>query len=203
LQLSSIKQFVFVSQGKEGKRTPAIHFLSIKEQRMSWCTIESDPGVFSELISTLGVKDVAVEEIYSLEQEEQQRELSYGLVFLFKWREEIDIRQQIDPMDISDLFFAKQVVQNACATQAILSVLLNAEGVELGSELNEMKSFGAMLDAETRGMVIGQSDVIRVTHNSFARPEPFVSEETKALNAEKEDAYHFIAYVPFRGSVYE
>ncbi len=170
---------------------------------MSWCTIESDPGVFTELVSMLGVKDVAVEEIYSLEQDEQQKELSYGLIFLFKWVQESDQRTVLDPNDLPDLFFAKQVVQNACATQAILSVLLNAEEVNLGEDLTEFKGFGAMLDSETRGMAIGSSDKIRITHNSFSRPEPFISEEVKAMRSEKEDVYHFIAYVPFRGSVYE
>ena len=54
-----------------------------------WCTIESDPAVFTELISSFGVSDCEVEEVYSMDQ---VIECSHGLVFLFKWVSEIDNR---------------------------------------------------------------------------------------------------------------
>jgi len=175
-----------------------------------WCTIESDPGVFSELIGTgFGVKGVAVEEIYSLDQEEEEtsRE-TFGLIFLFKWRREVDNRPTATDANSEDLIFAKQIVQNACATQAILSVLLNADSLDLGANslLSNLKSFTSHLDPESRGMVIGSSDPIRLAHNSFARAEPFLQEDDDPKDTrsrESEDVFHFIAYVPFRGSVYE
>lgn len=164
---------------------------------MVWCDVESDPAVFRELIARFGVKGVGVEEIYDLSM---KADPSFGLILLFKYIRETDDREVTDPDEFPELFFAKQVVTNACATQAILSVLLNAEGIELGSELNDFKSFASGLDSESRGIAIGNSDHLRVAHNSFARPEPFMSEETRAYTG-KGDVYHFIAYLPFRDPV--
>lgn len=170
---------------------------------MSWCTIESDPGVFNEMISSFGVQEVAVEEIYSLDYLLETKGTSYGLIFLFKWVQENDPRPCLDPLSVDQLIFSKQTVQNACATQAILSVLLNSESVEIGETLKEFKSFMVHLDSESRGFAIGDSDHIRDVHNSFARAEPFFIEESRSKKGKKEDAYHFIAYLPFQGKVYE
>ncbi len=50
-------------------------------------------------------------------------------------------------------------------------------------------------------MALESADVIRVAHNSFAHPEPFEYEEVAAT--EKDDVFHFIGYLPFKGKVYE
>jgi ubiquitin carboxyl-terminal hydrolase L5 len=167
-----------------------------------WCTIESDPGVFTELIRELGVKDVVVEEVYSMDDQDLINRLKpiHGLIFLFKWQKSPEKRPHLEYYD-NDLFFANQVIPNACATQAILSVLLNAKDLELGEELNTFKSFTKEMDSKTKGAMFNEAEKIRTVHNSFARAEPFIVSHEKQKG--KGEAFHFVAYVPVKGKLYE
>jgi len=174
-----------------------------------WCTIESDPGVFSELIEAFGVEGTEVEEIYSLDVEldgSRRQRKQFGLIFLFKYTEEgtKDSRPVMDAENVPGLFFARQIIADACATQALLSILMNASDLKIGGMLSSFKEFVQEFDPETKGLAIGDSDPIRAAHNSFARPEPFVHDgESKSKKGAKEDAYHFIAYLPYNGGLYE
>lgn len=78
---------------------------------MSWCTIESDPGVFNELIERFCVKNVQVEEVYTLDDETvEQLKPVHGLVFLFKWEKGVVEPREGAHFDAdAPVFFAKQV----------------------------------------------------------------------------------------------
>jgi len=126
----------------------------------------------------------------------------YGLIFLFKWVESKEPREILTDYD-PELFFANQVINNACATQAILSILMNRDkDIEIGEELSNLKSFTLGLNPKDRGLTIGNSDKIKEAHNSFARQDPFDVEIDKRAGKE-EDAFHFVGYVPFKGQIYE
>jgi len=82
----------------------------------------------------------------------------YGLIFLFKWQQEEDKRPtQSEDEYCGKVFFAKQVITNACATQALLSVLLNIPDLELGQELTDLRNFTADFPADLRGATFGGS----------------------------------------------
>ncbi|KAJ2358488.1 ubiquitin carboxyl-terminal hydrolase [Coemansia erecta] len=172
----------------------------------NWCLIESDPGVFTELIQNMGVSDVQVEELYSLDPD-TLRALApvHGLIFLFKWQGAGSSEAQAaEPGAGSEnVYFAQQIIQNACATQAILSILLNrSEELELGETLSAFRSFSVDLPPDMRGLALTNCDQIRDVHNSFVRTESFLSDE-KRVATEDDDVFHFISYVPVGGRLYE
>ena len=201
-----------------------------------WCTIESDPAVFIELIQKLGCQDIDVDEIYSLdsltskittdtnsnsntnsntesksESKSSPNSISaidqqfpsdlneillenvHGYIFLFKYMNQSSSNSTTSttdatptsntPLSFEDstnyrnkenegLYYASQIVQDACATQAILSILLNMSLTkskskstnQLGSLLTDFKSFTNEFDYEMKGLTIGNSDQIRGMH---------------------------------------
>jgi ubiquitin carboxyl-terminal hydrolase L5 len=135
------------------------------------------------------------------------------LVFLFQWirQNQQDHARSKEPLAESaipeSLFFAHQVTTNACATQALLSVVLNAASLSpesLGPTLSEFKSFTESFPPNLKGVAISSSEEIRNTHNSFRAPDFFLNDTKISLDdSDKGEAYHFVAYVPHDGVVYE
>lgn len=168
-----------------------------------WCTIESDPGVFTELIKNIGVKGIQVEEILDMDLLEQNNEPVYGLIFLFKYIPNSGYSPNVLTNYDGDLYFAKQIITNACATQAILAILMNNEDkIDIGPTLKELKSFSKEMDPQMKGLTISNSDKIKVEHNKFARPEPFVFTQSREAT-DKDDVFHFVGYVHFKNKIYE
>ncbi|KAM0517791.1 hypothetical protein ACHAPE_004769 [Trichoderma viride] len=178
-----------------------------------WNTIESDAGVFTSLIENLGVKEVQFEELLTLDPSELLTlQPLYGVIFLFKFPTDRPYATADGPLDgtfdhdaSERIFFAAQTIQNACATQALLSVLMNKtadDEVDIGAQMKDFRDFTMVLPPEFRGEALSNSDLIREVHNSFARSSPF-ADETQRTGEPSEDVFHFIAYTPVDGVLYE
>lgn len=171
----------------------------------NWCLIESDPGVFTELIKEFGCEGLQVEELWSLDAE-QFKDLQpvHGLIFLFKYvQDDEPAGTVVRDSRLEKIFFAKQVINNACATQAILSILMNCShsDLKLGQTLGDLKEFCITFDAQNKGLALSNASQIRAVHNSFARQTLFELDNKRA--AKEEDVFHFIGYVPIDGRLYE
>ncbi|KAI8057236.1 ubiquitin carboxyl-terminal hydrolase [Syncephalis plumigaleata] len=174
-----------------------------------WCLIESDPGVFTQLITDMGVNGVQVEEVWDFDTL-AQLEPVYGLIFLFKYETATYGSEPTTSMDtdstdesaLDSIFFAQQVINNACATQAILSILMNNSSINLGDELSQFREFAQSLPSDLKGLAISNSDKIRQVHNSFARSESFTNDQPVAAN-DSDDLFHFVSYMPIHGALYE
>jgi len=178
-----------------------------------WCTIESDPGVFTGMLEELGVSGVELAELWSLE-DDNLLELGqvHGLIFLFQWDKEKETAKAANSTTMEeseipeDLFFAHQVTTNACATQAILSVIFNAAALtteQKGSTLAEFQSFTKDFPPSLKGVAISSSEEVKKIHNSFSRQDAFLQEGKMVVPTGDEEAFHFVAYVPINGVVYE
>ncbi|KAL1305413.1 hypothetical protein AAFC00_002300 [Neodothiora populina] len=176
-----------------------------------WNTIESDAGVFTYLLESLGVRNVQFEELVDLEPTSLAQLSPLGVIFLFKYLGSTPDSQRdgaLDPdaADSNKVWFAAQTIQNACGTQALLSVLMNktgaTDGVELGQPLSEFRDFTREFPAEFRGEALSNSDLIRDVHNSFARSSPFQSDESRVAT-DDDDVFHFIAFTSVDGKLYE
>lgn len=148
----------------------------------------------------------------------------YGVIFLFKWtRDQTRPSNPTKPQDGTydtsaaeekGIFFAAQTIQNACGTQAVLSVILNQDSpsststsntqpIDIGGELRSFKDFTTGFPPDLLGEALSNSESIRTAHNAFAKASPFVDETARTGDEEPGDVYHFIAYVPVNGTLYE
>ena len=144
-----------------------------------------------------------MDDLYSLDAAAlSEHQPIHAFIFLFKW-----VQTQPETMagqydrDFPG-FFAHQVVNNACATLAVMNAIANIPGLHMGAQLSELFAFTQGMDPQTSGMAITSSDWLREAHNALSPPSA-ISLDGLDLPNTTEDAYHFIVYVPDAGSLYE
>ncbi|OCF76710.1 ubiquitin carboxyl-terminal hydrolase L5 [Kwoniella mangroviensis CBS 8886] len=188
------------------------------EDPSGWSLTESDPQVFTQLLKDLGVKGLQVDDLYSLDEATLSTlKPIHALIFLFKYVEpsasesEGTSGVEVDPLD-TGVWFANQVINNSCGTVAALNAVMNIptqesrhpeESIGLGEELGNLREFGAGMESLDLGHLISSSPHIREVHNSFSKSSPFSMDPSAFPEREKEDAYHFITYLPINGILYE
>lgn len=137
----------------------------------------------------------------------------FGFIFLYKW-ERTDIGNSDNPVQEldfeADVFFAKQEISNACATQAILHILLNADEkhFERGEILSNFLSFAKDLPADMRGLCLSNSLEIRQAHNEFGNLEEYLAfgdddEDNDKAKNKSQEPFHFVAFIYKDSTVYE
>ncbi|KAI8138981.1 ubiquitin carboxyl-terminal hydrolase [Fennellomyces sp. T-0311] len=186
------------------------------ESEQPWCLIESEPDIFTDLCSTYGAKDVAVEQVYDLDGLSPK---TLGLIFAH----EHDSSEPIPPSwtqpdkDHDLVFFCCQVVSNICATLALLAVLFNVDQLtDIGDHLRELKAILREVDPVLRGTAIGNDTLLRKAHNSFAGPQAKAAANPKRRKPspkkrgrkpkqelQEETIYHYISYVHIGGYLWE
>lgn len=106
--------------------------------------------MFTTLLHKLGVRGLEVAELYDIEPWVVDHLAPYGLIFCFLWA-----RDQHAPSEFADpaaerVWFAHQLADDACASQAILNVLFNCPDVELGDELRAFREDTEEMSAVVR-----------------------------------------------------
>ncbi|KAF5876532.1 putative ubiquitin carboxyl-terminal hydrolase protein [Botrytis fragariae] len=190
-----------------------------------WCELESDPALFNYILREYGVKDVKIQEVLGLEDEMLQylRKPVYGLVFLFKYIED-DSEDEETPLKCPNhIWFANQTTHNACATIALLNIVMNVPNLDLGDGIRSFKEDTQSLKPAYRGQKLSQNEFIRNIHNSFARRMDILNADLGLSNevsawkkkrktkkksgrsksrSDVESGFHFIAFVPVEGVVW-
>eukprot|EP01071_Lankesteria_metandrocarpae_P006541 Lankesteria_metandrocarpae@DN4394_c0_g1_i1.p1 len=175
-----------------------------------WHLLESAPEVFTELCDALGTKNVEFKEVYGTDPDSfnllrsQVRGHILGFVFLFKWekggnppRPSTGTDADISGQTKQPVFFAQQLVPNACATYAILNILLNSKpsaDPRLGDSLENFKTFSQELDSYTMGMAVAGNETLRKAHNAFKASSPLDYVSLSDAQHKGEDAFHYVAY---------
>lgn len=116
-----------------------------------FAVIESDPAVFTSLCRKMGIDGIEVVEMYDIEPWAVDHLSPLGLIFCFLWRKDHHRPAEFDDPAAELVWFANQLIDDACASHAILNIVLNRQDIQVGEKLRTFRE-------DTRKM----SSVVRV-----------------------------------------
>lgn len=93
----------------------------------------------------------------------------HALIFLFRYKDADQAVQEQGAKCPQHIWFANQIPDFACATVALLNIVNNIKGLNLGKDLQRFRDFTKDMDPMSRGDAIDSFDFVRNIHNSFAR----------------------------------
>jgi ubiquitin carboxyl-terminal hydrolase L5 len=168
-----------------------------KETWQGFCDIESEPACFSVILREMGVRDVTVREVFSMDPDfllDNIPQPIYGFILLFHYRE---FGNDDQPTECpKDVWFANQLpAQNSCATLAMINILMNQsheDDVRIGEHLTQFKDFTQDLSPYQRGEAFASFDFVKKIHNSFAKKMDIL-EGDKHLSYKVKRAQHIKA----------
>ncbi|CAJ0647304.1 10920_t:CDS:10 [Entrophospora sp. SA101] len=147
--------------------------------RGPWVKLPSETRIFTSLFDELGIEGLSVHEVFMMDENLND-----------------DLKNQHKEKNVKssekspkNVFFANQVLDNACATLAVLNIVMNCQKLTLSDDLQKFKEFCWDFSPTMKGFAITNVPKFREIHNSVAR---------RSFNN-----YHYIAYVPVDGKIYQ
>ncbi|KAF9466703.1 hypothetical protein BDZ94DRAFT_1212162 [Collybia nuda] len=173
-QLSSVSQDASQAQDERNEAKDPLDLVG-----GPFAVIESDPGVFTSLTRKLGVRNIELVELYDIEPWAVDHLNPHGLIFCFLWRKDNHRPTEFEDPAAERVWFANQLSDDACASHAILNVVLNCPEIDIGVNLQMFKEDTQNMTPVMRGLAVTNSPLLRQAHNSLARP----ADQRGALNA--------------------
>ncbi|KAM0710158.1 hypothetical protein Q7P35_002520 [Cladosporium inversicolor] len=157
-----------------------------------WVEMESEPAFFNAMLKDMGVRGVKTSEVWSLDGNDLAilPQPVHALIFLFRYRE-------TDKDDLvtecpANVWYAEQVPDFACATFALLNIVNNIPGLEMGKDLRNFRDFTQDMSPRLRGEAVDDFTFVKKIHNSFAREADILQADMhlkeKAAKARKRQA---------------
>jgi ubiquitin carboxyl-terminal hydrolase L5 len=157
-----------------------------------WVEMESEPAFFNTMLKDMGVHGVKTSEVWSLEDNELAvlPQPVHALIFLFRYRE--TDKDDLDTECPEHVWYAEQVPEFSCATFALLNIVNNIPGLEMGKDLRNFKEFTQNMTPRLKGEAIDDFTFVKKIHNSFAREADILQADMhmkeKAAKARKRQA---------------